>query len=56
MSEDLLGRLRDWPYQGETMAGQAADRIEALEAAILKALRARDEDIREILRKARDGE
>jgi len=28
--EELIARLRDWPYQGETMAGEAADRIEAL--------------------------
>lgn len=28
--EELIERLRDWPYQGETMAGEAADRIEAL--------------------------
>ena len=27
---ELIERLRDWPYQGETMAGEAADRIEAL--------------------------
>ena len=28
--EELIARLRDWPYQGETMANAAADRIEAL--------------------------
>jgi chromosome segregation ATPase len=28
--EELIARLRDWPYQGETMAGEAAVRIEAL--------------------------
>ena len=28
--EELIERLRDWPYQGETMANAAADRIEAL--------------------------
>ncbi len=27
---ELIARLRDWPYQGETMANAAADRIEAL--------------------------
>ena len=34
MSDDLVERLRDWPYQGETMAEQAADRIEELELAV----------------------
>ena len=34
MSDDLVERLRDWPYQGETMAEQAADLIEELEAAL----------------------
>lgn len=29
----LIERLRDWPYQGETMAGEAADRIEQLVVA-----------------------
>jgi phage shock protein A len=28
--EELIARLRDWPYQGETMANAAADRIENL--------------------------
>ena len=28
--EELTARLRDWPYQGETMANAAADRIEDL--------------------------
>lgn len=28
--EELIARLRDWPYQGETMANAAADRIEVL--------------------------
>jgi len=32
--EELIARLRDWPYQGETMAGEAADRIEALTANV----------------------
>lgn len=32
--EELIARLRDWPYQGETMAGEAADRIEALVKAV----------------------
>ena len=27
---ELVERLLDWPYQGETMAQEAADRIEAL--------------------------
>lgn len=31
--EELIARLRDWPYQGETMAGEAADRIEQLAEA-----------------------
>jgi hypothetical protein len=54
MSEDLLGRLR---ANGLDECDEAIDRIEALEAAILEALRAPDEaSTREILRKARDGE
>lgn len=32
MSDELVERLLDWPYQGETMAHDAADRIEALTA------------------------
>lgn len=32
--EELIARLRDWPYQGETMAGEAADRIAALTAQL----------------------
>jgi len=32
MTDDLVERLLDWPYQGETMAHEAADRIEALTA------------------------
>ena len=32
MSDELVERLLDWPYQGETMAHEAADRIEALTA------------------------
>jgi len=28
--QELIARLRDWPYQGETMANAAADRIELL--------------------------
>ena len=35
---ELIARLRDWPYQGETMAGEAADRIEALEAKLARAV------------------
>ena len=34
MSDELVERLRDWPYMGETYAEQAADRIEALEAKL----------------------
>ena len=30
--EELVERLLDWPYQGETMAQEAADRIEQLTA------------------------
>ncbi len=30
--EELVERLLDWPYQGETMAHEAADRIEQLTA------------------------
>ena len=30
MSDELVERLLDWPYQGETMAHEAADRIEQL--------------------------
>ena len=30
--EDLVERLLDWPYQGETMAHEAAARIEQLTA------------------------
>ncbi len=40
MSDDLVEWLRDWPYQGETMAEQAADRIEELEAKLAKAVEA----------------
>ena len=32
MTDDLVERLLDWPYQGETMAHEAADHIEALTA------------------------
>ena len=32
MTDELVERLLDWPYQGETMAHEAADRIEALTA------------------------
>ena len=32
--EELIERLRDWPYQGETMANAAADRIKAQAAEI----------------------
>ena len=32
MSDELVERLLDWPYQGETMAHDAAARIEALTA------------------------
>ena len=32
MSDELVERLLDWPYQGETMAHEAADRIEQLTA------------------------
>jgi hypothetical protein len=37
-NEELIARLRDWPYQGETMAVEAADRIEALTAELAKAV------------------
>lgn len=33
--DDLLERLLDWPYQGETMAHEAADRIRTLQAALM---------------------
>ena len=32
MSDELVERLLDWPYQGETMAHEAAARIEQLAA------------------------
>jgi predicted nucleic acid-binding Zn-ribbon protein len=32
--DDLVERLRDWPYQGETMANIAADEITALRARL----------------------
>ena len=32
MSDELVERLLDWPYQGETMAHDAAERIVALTA------------------------
>ena len=32
MTDDLVERLLDWPYQGETMAHEAAARIEQLTA------------------------
>jgi len=51
MSDDLVKRLR---ANGLDECDEAIDRIEALEAAITAALRSRDEDMREILRKARD--
>jgi len=60
MSDDLVKRLRefgcDWPYKGEVMTNAAANRIEALEAAIAAALRSRDEEMRDILRKGLHGE
>lgn len=34
--DDLLERLLDWPYQGETMAHEAADRIRALQASNMR--------------------
>jgi len=34
--DDLLERLLDWPYQGETMAHEAADRIRTLQAANMR--------------------
>ena len=34
MSDELVERLLDWPYQGETMAHDAAARIEALTAQL----------------------
>ena len=34
---ELIARLRDWPYQGETMANAAANRIEALTDKLSKA-------------------
>ena len=34
--DDLLERLLDWPYQGETMAHEAADRIMTLQAANMR--------------------
>jgi 16S rRNA G527 N7-methylase RsmG len=34
MIDDLVERLRDWPYQGETMALQAADEITRLRARV----------------------
>ena len=34
MTDELVKRLLDWPYQGETMAHEAADRIEALTAKV----------------------
>ena len=42
MSDDLVERLLDWPYQGETMAHEAADRIEALTAQLESTLRDRE--------------
>ena len=32
MADELVERLLDWPYQGETMAHEAAARIEQLTA------------------------
>ena len=32
MTDDLVARLLDWPYQGETMAHEAADSIKQLVA------------------------
>ena len=32
MTDELVERLLDWPYQGETMAHEAADRIKQLTA------------------------
>jgi hypothetical protein len=58
---DLVARARaakaDDRLSDGALYGHLADRIEALEAAIIAALRAPDEATsREILRKARDGE
>ena len=52
MSSELVERLLDWPYQGETMAHDAADHIVALtaerdrlRAAILFWLEAQEPDV-----------
>ena len=37
MSDELVERLLDWPYQGETMAHEAADLIEQLTAELADA-------------------
>jgi hypothetical protein len=43
MIDDLVERLRDWPYQGETMALQAAAEITRLRARV-EALEKRDSE------------
>jgi hypothetical protein len=58
MSDDLVKLLLSAPADGlgtENVCIAAADRIEALEAAITDALRSRDEDMRDILRKGLHG-
>ena len=55
MTDDLVERLLDWPYQGETMAHEAADRIEALTAdrenrlADLRIIKAERDRLRQLL-------
>ena len=59
MNDDLVKRLRKLAglHVGfaPRLIHEAADRIEALEAAITDALRSRDEDMRDILRKGLHG-
>jgi hypothetical protein len=45
MIDDLVERLRDWPYQGETMALQAADEITALRARVAEVGKERDDAV-----------
>jgi predicted nuclease with TOPRIM domain len=51
--EELIARLRDWPYQGETMAVEAADRIEEL-VAINEALTAENAYLERVVKDLSD--
>ena len=56
MTDDLVERLLDWPYQGETMAHEAADRIEQLTADKRFILEERDRTFALMLARAEAAE